>query len=165
MVRAVGTRNKKLAAAGTVLAVGFVLAWPLRKTGPSGAAPAAAPGPSPVLAPTMPLGLGPQFSPQAAAPASMASLRTGGPGDLSASIPALPALPTVDVPQADDAEPAPRIHVVHNGDTLERLAKSYLGNEGRALEIFDRNRDVLTNPHLLPIGAELRIPGAAEQHD
>jgi nucleoid-associated protein YgaU len=48
--------------------------------------------------------------------------------------------------------------VVHNGDTLGRLARRYLGDEGRALEIFDLNRDVLSNPHLLPIGAELRIP-------
>lgn len=58
-----------------------------------------------------------------------------------------------------------RKHVVHNGDTLERLAKRYLGNESRALEIFDLNRDVLTNPHLLPIGAELRLPGAAENEE
>ena len=50
-------------------------------------------------------------------------------------------------------------HVVQNSDTLEKLAKRYLGDEGRALEIFDLNRDVLDNPHLLPINAALRIPG------
>jgi len=61
------------------------------------------------------------------------------------------------VDESDEA-PTPRMHVVHNGDTLGRLAKRYLGDEGRALEIFDLNRDVLSNPHLLPIGAELRIP-------
>ena len=49
-------------------------------------------------------------------------------------------------------------HVVQNSDTLEKLAKRYLGDEGRALEIFDLNRDLLDNPHLLPIGAELQIP-------
>ncbi|MCC6491717.1 MAG: LysM peptidoglycan-binding domain-containing protein [Pirellulales bacterium] len=53
---------------------------------------------------------------------------------------------------------AARIHVVHEGDRLDRLAKRYLGDESRALELFDLNRDVLTNPHLLPIGTELRIP-------
>lgn len=52
-------------------------------------------------------------------------------------------------------------HVVQNSDTLEKLAKRYLGDEGRALEIFDLNRDVLDNPHLLPINAELRIPADA----
>ncbi len=49
-------------------------------------------------------------------------------------------------------------HVVQNSDTLEKLAKRYLGDENRALDIFDLNRDVLDNPHLLPINAELRIP-------
>lgn len=52
-------------------------------------------------------------------------------------------------------------HVVQNSDTLEKLAKRYLGDEGRALEIFDLNRDVLDNPYLLPIDAELRIPADA----
>jgi len=48
-------------------------------------------------------------------------------------------------------------HVIHNGDTLERLAQRYLGDERRAIEIFELNRDVLKNPHVLPIGAELQI--------
>lgn len=63
----------------------------------------------------------------------------------------------------DAAQQRPREirHVVQNSDTLEKLAKRYLGDEGRALEIFDLNRDVLDNPHLLPINAELRIPADA----
>jgi nucleoid-associated protein YgaU len=52
--------------------------------------------------------------------------------------------------------------VVQNSDTLEKLAKRYLGDEDRAMEIFDLNRDVLDNPHLLPIHAELRIPADAQ---
>jgi nucleoid-associated protein YgaU len=54
--------------------------------------------------------------------------------------------------------PAELVHVVANGDTLEKLAERYLNDAGRALEIFDLNRDQLSNPHLLPIGVELRIP-------
>lgn len=54
--------------------------------------------------------------------------------------------------------PTYRIHVIHNGDTLERLAERYLADGARALEIFDLNRDVLENPHVLRIGAELKIP-------
>ncbi len=50
------------------------------------------------------------------------------------------------------------LHIVSDGDTLERLAERYLRDPGRALEIFDLNRDRLTNPHLLLIGVELRIP-------
>lgn len=52
----------------------------------------------------------------------------------------------------------PEIYVIHNGDTLERIAARRLGDERRALEIFDLNRDVLTNPYLLPLGAELQLP-------
>ena len=50
------------------------------------------------------------------------------------------------------------LHVVRNGDTLEGLAERYLDDPGRGLEIFDLNRDQLSNPYLLPIGVELRIP-------
>ena len=52
-------------------------------------------------------------------------------------------------------------HVVQNSDTLEKIAKRYLRDESRALEIFDLNRDLLDNPHLLPIAAELRLPADA----
>ena len=59
---------------------------------------------------------------------------------------------------SDEQQDAEVRHIVQNSDTLEKLAKRYLGDESRALEIFDLNRDVLDNPHLLPIDAELRIP-------
>jgi nucleoid-associated protein YgaU len=68
--------------------------------------------------------------------------------------------PTVPKAPEGNLKPADRIHVVHQGDSLDRLAKRYLGDEARALEIFDANRDVLDNPHLLPLGAELRMPSA-----
>jgi nucleoid-associated protein YgaU len=61
-------------------------------------------------------------------------------------------------PTEETAWPEEVVHIVRNGDTLEKLAQHYLGDEGRALELFDLNRDQLTNPHLLPIGAELRVP-------
>ncbi len=60
--------------------------------------------------------------------------------------------------EGDEDSPAEVRHVVRNTDTLEKLAERYLGDGSRALEIFDLNRDKLDNPHLLPIGAELRIP-------
>lgn len=92
-----------------------------------------------------------------------------------------PSLPTSDrlTPEVDTASPATQpaystnpttskvsveewpaelVHVVANGDTLEKLAERYLNDAGRALEIFDLNRDQLSNPHLLPIGVELRVP-------
>lgn len=172
------SRTKKIVAAAAVLVVGLVLAWPLRKSAPGGATtsmrPLVADGAEAPLQK-----LGPQFSPQAAAPATLASATRGPsevsttpvttpPGDLAApAIADPPQAPTGLQPTTDGVPPKPetRIHVVHNGDTLERLAKRYLGNESRALEIFDMNRDLLTNPHLLPIGAELRLPSAAAQTD
>jgi nucleoid-associated protein YgaU len=60
-----------------------------------------------------------------------------------------------------EADSGSRVHVIHNGDTLERLAERYLGDGARALELFDLNRDVLENPHLLPLGVELRVPVGA----
>lgn len=74
-------------------------------------------------------------------------------GDDIAPLPfALAPLPEVN------STPTERTHVVHAGDSLESLAERYLGDEARALELFDLNRGVLENPHLLPIGAELTIP-------
>jgi nucleoid-associated protein YgaU len=52
----------------------------------------------------------------------------------------------------------PVVHKIRDGDTLSALAQRYLGSPARAVEIFDANREVLSNPELLPIGAELKIP-------
>lgn len=51
-----------------------------------------------------------------------------------------------------------RQHVVVDGDSLERLANRYLGDPRRGSEIYELNRDALSNPELLPIGVELVIP-------
>ncbi len=85
--------------------------------------------------------------------------------------------PIQNLPDGDDAEPPPSQstrqssfaidplagpadveHRISDGDTLTRLAQQYLGRGDRYLEIYDRNRDVLSNPDLLPIGVVLRIP-------
>jgi LysM repeat protein len=49
-------------------------------------------------------------------------------------------------------------HTVADGDTLSKLAAQYLGRSEAYLEIYELNRDVLTSPDLLPIGAVLKIP-------
>jgi len=51
-----------------------------------------------------------------------------------------------------------RTHIVTDGDTLEKIAGLYLDNPQRSNEIFELNRGVLSDPDLLPIGAELKIP-------
>ena len=59
---------------------------------------------------------------------------------------------------APDLPVAPSTHLVADGDTLSKLAAQYLGRADRYLEIFEFNRDVLSDPDLLPIGAAIRIP-------
>jgi hypothetical protein len=61
-------------------------------------------------------------------------------------------------PQPIVAPSVPKIHRIVDGDTLPKLAQRYLRDAGRGDEIFALNRDVLSNPELLPIGAELKVP-------
>jgi nucleoid-associated protein YgaU len=55
---------------------------------------------------------------------------------------------------------APPTHRIIDGDSLALLAERYLGSASRAMEIYAANRNVLTHPEILPIGAELKIPRA-----
>ena len=50
------------------------------------------------------------------------------------------------------------IHKVESGDTLGKIAKEYLGEAGKYMEIFNINKDQLSNPDLIKIGQELKIP-------
>jgi nucleoid-associated protein YgaU len=56
------------------------------------------------------------------------------------------------------AETGPRTHVIVDGDTLASLSKRYFGTPERAMEIFEANKNFLNDPHLLPIGVEVKIP-------
>lgn len=83
------------------------------------------------------------------------------PPPLSAKYPdANPPANPLRRPMSDLLQPAtgPRTHKIVDGDTLAALAQLYLGSTARAREIFDANRDVLSDPELLPIGVELKIP-------
>ena len=62
------------------------------------------------------------------------------------------------LPSGSPGGPEPRVHKVVDGDTLASLAERYLGHSHRGKEIFEANRDILSNPGLLPIGVELKIP-------
>jgi len=50
------------------------------------------------------------------------------------------------------------VHTVVAGDTLSKLAKQYLGEAGRYMEIFDLNTDQLKNPDMIKVGQNLKIP-------
>jgi nucleoid-associated protein YgaU len=71
--------------------------------------------------------------------------------------------PLKDVQRLRTAEKTER-HRIVDGDTLPKLAVAYLGDGDRYLDIFEANRDVLSDPRLLPIGAELAIP-AGKRHN
>jgi nucleoid-associated protein YgaU len=49
-------------------------------------------------------------------------------------------------------------YVVRPGDTLSGLAQRFLGSTHRYHELYEINRDVLSDPDRLPQGAVLRIP-------
>lgn len=51
-----------------------------------------------------------------------------------------------------------RPYRLRDGDTLESLAERFLGDAGRADEIFQANRQVLAHPDLLPVGKTIMIP-------
>jgi nucleoid-associated protein YgaU len=177
----VGRRTKLILAAIVVIG-GVALAWQYRQRGaeePADAAPAK-PFAATHLAATDSTGnsgpIAPPRNSSAAPPATattaLASQSTVADGAGTPDLPhAYPGTTGGAVPNSDsnasnsrlgslsDADQGPT-HKVTDGDTLAELAKRYLGNAGRWSELYDYNRDVLTNPDLLPIGAELRIPVA-----
>jgi nucleoid-associated protein YgaU len=51
-----------------------------------------------------------------------------------------------------------RSHIIVDGDSLSKLAGLYLDDPRRAAEIYELNRQLISDPELLPIGVELAIP-------
>src|SRR5215216_3101891 len=58
------------------------------------------------------------------------------------------------------AGPNEVVHVVKRGDTLWDLAKAYLKNPFRWPEVFQRNTDIVENPHWIYPGETIRIPSS-----
>lgn len=50
------------------------------------------------------------------------------------------------------------LHKVSKGENLSVIAKKYLGNANKYMEVFNANKDILKNPDLIQIGQELKIP-------
>jgi nucleoid-associated protein YgaU len=49
-------------------------------------------------------------------------------------------------------------YTVQPGDTLSKLANGHLGDPKRYMEIFNINKDVLSNPDLIKVGQKLKLP-------
>jgi nucleoid-associated protein YgaU len=50
------------------------------------------------------------------------------------------------------------VHTVASGETLSKLAKSYLGDASRYMEIVKANSDTVTDPDKIKVGQRLNIP-------
>ena len=60
------------------------------------------------------------------------------------------------------APAAAQTYTVAKGDTLSKIAKQFYGNANRWHEIFDANRDQISNPDLIRPGQVLKIPAGAK---
>lgn len=81
-----------------------------------------------------------------------------------AQTPAAPPKPTTQKPWPTltpvKAGPNEVVHVVKRGDTLWDLAKAYLKDPFRWPEVFQRNTDIVENPHWIYPGETIRIPAS-----
>ncbi|GJQ57729.1 MAG: LysM peptidoglycan-binding domain-containing protein [Candidatus Scalindua sp. AMX11] len=50
------------------------------------------------------------------------------------------------------------IHTVRSNESLATLSKNYYGDETKWREIFEANRDKLSNPNVVYVGLKLKIP-------
>ena len=55
---------------------------------------------------------------------------------------------------------ASKFYTVVSGDSLSAIAQRELGDANRYMEIFEANRNILTNPDAIDVGQTLRIPQA-----
>lgn len=62
--------------------------------------------------------------------------------------------------EAQVATPVARTHTVLPGETLGAIARDHFGSATRWQEIWEVNRDRLSDPDRLQVGMELRLPGA-----
>ncbi len=63
-------------------------------------------------------------------------------------------------PGAAPKAPASQTYTVKPGDSLSKIAKEHLGNGNLYMEIFNANKDVLTDPDKLKPGMVLKLPVA-----
>jgi nucleoid-associated protein YgaU len=60
--------------------------------------------------------------------------------------------------QATSSQPAPETYTVKSGDTLSKIAREFLHDSNAYMEIFNANRDQLSDPDKIKPGQVLRIP-------
>ncbi len=50
------------------------------------------------------------------------------------------------------------IYEVRPGDSLSKISKLHCGDPMRYMEIFELNKDILTNPDVIKVGQKLKLP-------
>jgi nucleoid-associated protein YgaU len=50
------------------------------------------------------------------------------------------------------------VHIVAAGETLSKLAKQYLGDANRYMDLFNANKGTLSDPNMIKVGQKLTIP-------
>jgi LysM repeat protein len=66
-------------------------------------------------------------------------------------------------PQSAGAGSAATTYTVQSGDTLSAIAKKFFGNANDYMEIFNANRDQLSDPDMIKPGQVLKIPQHANR--
>ena len=61
------------------------------------------------------------------------------------------------------AAKAAKTYTVKSGDTLSRIAKEHLGDANAYMDIFELNRDQLSDPDKIKPGQVLKLPQAASR--
>jgi nucleoid-associated protein YgaU len=78
--------------------------------------------------------------------------------DVMADIRVKPGAQTQAIPQPTPAKASMKTYTVKSGDTLSEIAKRELGSANKYMEIFDANRDQLSDPDKIKPGQVLKIP-------
>src|SRR6476661_3663443 len=66
-------------------------------------------------------------------------------------------VPSASAPAGGTAAAA-RTYTVKSGDTLSKIAKEFLGDANAYMDIFNANKDQLSDPDKIKPGQQLRIP-------
>lgn len=62
------------------------------------------------------------------------------------------------------SHPSTTTVVVHRGDTLSKLAQEHLGDADAWPQIWQLNRDLVTDPDVIDVGWQLTVPSASQEH-
>ena len=50
------------------------------------------------------------------------------------------------------------LHTVNGGETLSKISKMYYKDANKYMQIFNANKDRLTNPDMIKVGQKIKIP-------